>query len=217
MLAVEMADAGVWVDAAFRGQTVPAAALDKLRLIAGDPNLPPFSFTYDSKPSAEILKDCKVERSMRKLTETRTEYTSIYTHPSGLVVRCVGVTYSDFPTVEWTLYFKNSGSSDSPIIENIRSLDVHLTRPRAGGRSDENEYVLHYTRGTMVLDYNISRGYIIDDRAARHDFEPLKKGLCPAKRMDFAPGDGRPSGIWFPLNVRDAAIFVKHICRIILL
>lgn len=191
-------DAEAWVAAAFRGQPAPAAGPDQLRLIAGDPDLPPFSFTYGSRPSAEILKDCKVERSLRKIAETRTEYTSIYTHPSGLLVRCVGVSYSDFPTVEWTLSFKNTGSSDSPIIENIRSLDVHLARPGAGARSDANEYVLHYTRGTMIIDYDINRGYLIDERASRHDFEPLSKALCPGKRMDFAPGDGRPSGIWFP-------------------
>ena len=59
----------------------------------------------------------------------RTEHTLSFTAPgSGLVCRCVAVEYEDFPTVEWTLYFKNTGSNDSPILSNVQALDLHLER-----------------------------------------------------------------------------------------
>jgi alpha-galactosidase len=47
-----------------------------------------------------------------------------------LELRCVAIDYHDFPTIEWTVYFKNTGSNDTPILENIRALDVQLDRGR---------------------------------------------------------------------------------------
>ena len=38
----------------------------------------------------------------------------------------MAVEYHDFPTVEWTLYFKNTGTADTPILEDIQALDVRL-------------------------------------------------------------------------------------------
>ena len=32
----------------------------------------------------------------------------------------MGIAYHDFPAVEWTVYLKNTGSADTPIIENLR-------------------------------------------------------------------------------------------------
>ena len=58
----------------------------------------------------QLLPTWKVERTSKKLDERRTQRTIVYTDPkTGLVVRCVAIEYHDFPTVEWTLYFKNSG------------------------------------------------------------------------------------------------------------
>jgi len=62
---------------------------------------PPFSFTYDGKPSAELLKGWELKRAQRKLDDQRTEHALTYRDPqSGLIVRCVAVEYHDFPTVE---------------------------------------------------------------------------------------------------------------------
>ena len=56
-------------------------------------------------------------------------------------MRCEAVEYDDYPTVEWTLHFKNTGSADTPIIENIQSLDVRWQR------GPEREYLLHHNIG----------------------------------------------------------------------
>ncbi len=99
---------------------------------------PPFSFTYDGKPSAELLKTWELKRASRPLDDQRTEYVLTFGDPkTGLVVRCVGIEYRDFPAVEWTLFFKNRSTSDTPIISDIRAMDCgSATGARqAGGRS----------------------------------------------------------------------------------
>ncbi len=90
---------------------------------------PPFSFTYNGKPSSEFLATWKVDRKSKKLDEHRTAHSVVYSDPAGgLSVRCEAVEYDDYPTVEWTLHFKNNGTADTPIIENIQSLDVRWQR-----------------------------------------------------------------------------------------
>lgn len=103
----------------------------------------PFSFTYNGARSLEFLETWPAERASRKLDQHRTAYTITYSEPSGrLSLRCEGVAYDDFPTVEWTLHFKNTGKSDTPIIENIQALDVHWQRERS------SEYLLHHNVGS---------------------------------------------------------------------
>jgi len=74
---------------------------------------PFFSFVYDGKPAAELLATWELKRSSRQIDPHRTEYTLTYADPeSGLVVRCVGVAWKEYPTVEWTVYFTNEGATD---------------------------------------------------------------------------------------------------------
>ena len=63
---------------------------------------------------------------------------------SGLQLRCVSVEYHDFPTIEWTLYFKNTSNSDTQILENIQPLDTRFER------NGDGEFTLHHSKGTPV-------------------------------------------------------------------
>jgi len=106
--------------------------LDKAR--APYSTQPPFSFKYGGRPSSELLGQWKLERQSQKLDEQREQHILTWTDPqSGLCVRCVGVQYHDYPTVEWTLYFKNTGTADSPIIEDIQAIDTTFS---SGARGD---------------------------------------------------------------------------------
>lgn len=137
-----------------------------------NPNLP-FSFVYGGKRSGELLPTWKVQRQTHKLGSRRTERIISYTDPkTGLVVRCVAVQYSDFPVVEWTLYFKNTGRQDTPIITNIQALDIVLNHGRGG------HFLLHHAKGSQ-------------DRV--DDFEPLMTPLPPKSSLTIAPHGGRPS------------------------
>ena len=94
---------------------------------------PFFSFTYDGKPSAELLGTWKLKRASRPLDSRRTEHTLTYTDPkTGLELRCVGVEFRDFPAVEWTLYFKNTSDRDTPILSDILTLDVQFGQGAGG-------------------------------------------------------------------------------------
>ena len=105
---------------------------------------PPFSFTHDGRSFRELW--WKPTRASRSLDDCRTEHTLTYADDkTGLRVRCVAVEYPDFPAVEWTVYFRNVGTSITPILENIQGLDVTFERENAG------EFVLHGVRGDSCL------------------------------------------------------------------
>jgi alpha-galactosidase len=134
---------------------------------------PFFSFTYGGKPSAELLKTWQLRRAMRELDDKRSERTLLFTDPTtGLTVRCVGVECRDFPTVEWTLHFKNSGTADTPIIAEVQAIDAAFVR------SGDGEFTLHYIKG---------------DTCAIDSFQPLAEPLGPKVTKHFAPAGGRPT------------------------
>jgi alpha-galactosidase len=161
----EMAKARQWAATHFEGaqETKPAA--------------PFFSFVYDGKPSAEFLGTWDLKRASRQLDAGRTERTLTYSDPkTGLVVRCVGVENHKFPTVEWTVYFKNSGSQDTPVLAAIHALDGVLT-PK-----DSGDVLLHHFRG---------------DNYTKDSFEPFRTPITPKFDRRFASVGGRPStGDW---------------------
>ena len=134
---------------------------------------PFFSFTYGGKPSAELLKTWKLERATRTIDDKRSEHTLTYTDPkTGLVVQCVGVEYSDFPTVEWTLHFKNAGTADTPIIADIQAIDASFVR------SPQGEFTLHYIKG---------------DTTTPDSYQPFAETLGPKASKQLAPLGGRPT------------------------
>ena len=137
----------------------------------------PFSFIYDGKPSGELLKDWKCEKVTKKLDENRIEHAITYTDPkTGLEVHCVAIEYQDFPTVEWTIYFKNTGKEDTPILKNIQAIDLKIAR-----RSDK-EFLLHHGPGSTCV---------------ASDYMAVETILAANESCCFAPIGGRPtSGAW---------------------
>jgi alpha-galactosidase len=133
----------------------------------------PFSFTYDGRPSPELLVRWTVHRASRALDAQRTEHTLAWTDPeTGLAVRCVAVEYRDFPTIEWTLYFRNTGATATPVLEGIQALDLHLQRGQDG------EFLLHHAVGSPC---------------SAADYEPLKTVLGPGARQRITAAGGRPT------------------------
>ncbi len=156
---------------------------------------PPFSFTYDGKSVGDVLVSCKFDETTKKLDPNRTQMVQTYKHEAtGLEVRCVIVRYSDYPAVEWTLYFRNSGEKDTPIIENVKSLDTRIERadlspgPSPEERGGHGDYVLHGNRG---------------DVNAPASFQPFQKTLAPGTVEKFAPNEGKAtSGAWPYFNLQ---------------
>jgi alpha-galactosidase len=156
----ELGDARRWAAASLIGNGPSAAE-------------PPFSFTLDGKPSADFLRHWKRSRAARKLDDVRTEHTLTLTQPDGgLVVRCVGIEYADFPAVEWILHFQNNGPAASPILENIQALDGRWQR------SGEGEFLLHHAIGSP---------------ATKSDYGPRETPLPPGASKRIAAAGGRPT------------------------
>jgi alpha-galactosidase len=127
----------------------------------------PFSFVYGGKPSEALLAEWPKKIEEKKLDANRTEHTLRWTDPkSGLEVRCVAVDYSDYSAVEWTVYFRNTGSNDTPIMSTIQGLDSHFQRDATG------EFVLNGIKG---------------DWCTQDSYEPYQVTLGPSASRTFAP------------------------------
>lgn len=137
------------------------------------PTEPPFSFRYGGRPSAELLPQWKTERTSHALDAKRTQHRILYTDPaSGLQVRAEAVTYADFPTIEWTIYLKNTGAAPTPMLEQIQALDTTFQRP------PEGEFIVHHSIGSPN---------------SPTDFRPLETTLGPSARLALSAKGGRPT------------------------
>jgi alpha-galactosidase len=176
-------DQADWADARVMLRNGRELWLGDLPLIEGESRkplgtTPPFAFTYDGKPSELLLPHWKVTRSTRKLDTNRIEHSLVYSDPATLLeVRCVAVEYRDFPTVEWTVHFKNQGQAATPILADVLALKMELQRPGQG------EFLLHHFTGSPC-------------RA--DDFAPLETVLKPTSSKRITAAGGRPSNSDMP-------------------
>ncbi len=133
----------------------------------------PFSFTLAGRKSQELLPRWRARSETRKLDANRSRLTITRTDPaSGLEVRCVAILYSDFPAVEWTVYLKNTGAKDTPIVENLQALDTRFERNGTG------EFLLHHNVGSPN---------------SRSDYGPLETPLGPNVSKRIGAAGGRPT------------------------
>ena len=133
----------------------------------------PFSFVYGDQPSDKLLPEWPRKAETAKLDAARTQHTITWTDPkTGLEVRCIAVDYADYPAMEWTVYFKNTGNANTPILKDIQGLDATFHRGAKG------EFVLHGNKG----DWCVPQSY-----------EPFRHTLEPNTTRRFAPSGGRPT------------------------
>jgi alpha-galactosidase len=147
----------------------------------------PFSFRCGDQTSAEQLPQWGLERRLKKLDDQRTERTLTWTDPrTGLVFRCVAIEYHDFPTVEWTLSFKNGGTTDTPIISDVQALDTRFERKK------DEVYARFAAPGEFVLNHHVG------SPCAPNDYQPLRSALPPKTTKRIATSGGRGSNSDWP-------------------
>jgi alpha-galactosidase len=135
---------------------------------------PPFSFIYDGKISKDLLPGWTFKASAGKMDGNLIRRTQAYADPAtGLEVRLEAIQYKDFPTVEWTVFLKNTGTGVTPILENLKALDIDFRRGLHSG-----EFVLHHNRGAPNTAW---------------DYEPFTTKLGPGIEKRITGGDGRPT------------------------
>ena len=133
----------------------------------------PFSFVYNGRQSGEFIGNWKREVQAEEMDGARQRRTLTLTDPeTGLEVRAAVTTYTDSAGVDWTLTFTNTGTEDTPIIEQVRAVDTVAA-------DDAGECpVLHRLRGSPC------------DEA---DWLPFDDPLPRGERIAFAPALGRSS------------------------
>ena len=156
---VETAAATHWAEARFGGKPGPGL---------------PVTFTYGGKPSGALLGSWKTERTAREPGGDRTERVVTAIDPAtGLEVRCVATLYRDLPAVEWVVHFRNTGQTDTPILEDVQALDVGL-----GTGPEEHAFLLHHAEGS---------------HEKITDFQPRETAIGPGQRLSLATFGGRSS------------------------
>jgi len=155
---------------------------DRLLIDVGQPNAtsdnPVFSFVYGEQTSARLLPAWPETSRSEKLSRDRTQHTLTWNDPkTALQVRCVAVTYADFPVVEWTVYVKNAGRANAPMLANLQGIDTRVERGQGG------EYLLKYHKG---------------DTCAPDLYQPLEQVLTPKYQLRLAPEGGRGTNHAFP-------------------
>lgn len=170
-------DQADWADARVmlnNGETVWADA-DRMPFLTGTP---PFSFVYGGVPSSQLFSTwpCKADT---KTAHGRALHEVQWTDPkSGLKIEATVTTFQRYQAAEWVLRFENTGSQDTPILENVQALDTQL---RTG-----------YSRKPVILRQ------ITGDVCGEQSFLPVNTTLEAGKPVAFAPNGGRPSNNTFP-------------------
>ncbi len=171
-------DQAIWGEATIRLRGGAEIRLQDLPLEASpdqawSPGTPPFSLLYRGRPSSGLFPQWPISTKTRRLDDQRTERVLAYADPAtGLEVRCVAVEYHDFPVTEWTLYFRNTAKTNTPILERIRALDMVLS----GDKS--TRFRLHHNVGSP---------------ANGNDYGPRETVLGAGVTQRLGGGGGRPT------------------------
>ena len=146
--------------------------------------LPPFSFTYDGVSSTQILNTWKQTRKTRTAAEGAIETTYTFTNTANnFQVKCVRTRYGGYNAAEWIVEFTNTGSSNSGVLKDVKSLSAVLPYDESGR-----------------MDIHWDRGGINSTQA----FEPMVSTISGTDSRIFAPSGGRGS-----YNVSSYFNFVK--------
>ena len=180
-------DQAVWADATIELQNGDVVWLGDLPIIEGQQGVSysadlPFSFFYNERNFRELYTTWDCQQEQKTLDDNRVEIIQRYTDPQRQIeVRWQGIIYSDYPTLEWTIYIKNNGSEDTPLIRNVQAFDSGFQRYAAD--SDIGEFILRYNKG---------------DYCTQDNYEPLIKVLGAKESLNFQPAGGRPTNLNFP-------------------
>lgn len=158
-----------WAEQSFVGPKMTSPQTDALLI----PIAPPFSFVCGGEPSSEVLNRGAHE-IVQEQEKDRTQIVAYYSDPkTGLRVTAEVSVFKEYPAVDWVLNFENTGSTDTPIIENVNACDLRLATGDAAKPA-----VLHRLQG---------------DACGPQSFMPYDTELKPGERIDMAPSGGRSS------------------------
>ncbi|MBO4548244.1 MAG: NPCBM/NEW2 domain-containing protein, partial [Abditibacteriota bacterium] len=87
----------------------------------------PFSFTYGGRPSDTLLPGWQFSSKSETVSDTEILRTYSWQEPEGpLAVTAEVKIYKDAPALDWTVYFENTGSGNTPVISDLRAMELEL-------------------------------------------------------------------------------------------
>ena len=132
---------------------------------------PKFSFLLEGHASSSFLSSWPHRESVRRTPDGALHFADQWRDPNtGLQVRCEGVQYPRHDALEWTVYLKNTGQRDTPIISDLLAMDSNLTR------TGTSEFKLHHNVGSP---------------ASASDYGPLETPLGPGADKHISAAGGR--------------------------
>jgi alpha-galactosidase len=150
----------------------------------------PFSFVYGGKKSSDFLNRWKSQAKDERIDSSKRRRTLILSDPeTGLEVRAIATIYTDTAGVDWTLHFTNKGSKDTPVLEQVKAVDVTINP----GDSDNPPLLQRIHGGGGAVD----------------DWMPFNETLNAGSKTEFAPTAGRSSfgnTPWFNLQWKDGGV-----------
>ncbi len=142
---------------------------------------PAFRFTLADDDSAQLLAAWHRYEQALPLDEPQTGSRIEWRSPAGIVVSCEVVEYRDYPVVDWTVFIRNEGDSDTEIVSDLRALDAEFAL-------DDGETVLHHHTGSPC-------------RA--DDYRPHTTPLAPNEPLRISTSGGRSSNSDLPYFALD--------------
>jgi alpha-galactosidase len=168
-------DQANWCNPRIELQDGSTVRLDEIAEQGGPIDGIPFSFVYGGKSSRDFLSQWKRIAIEEQINTTMLRRTLIFTDPNtNLVVKAVANIYIDTPGVDWTIYFTNNGTKDTPFIEKVQAVDVTLAPPPPLGHG----ITLHRLRGSAVPPM---------------PFQPFDQAITSGGQVEFGADGGKPA------------------------
>lgn len=131
----------------------------------------PFSLRLDGKPFDEVRRGWKASRTETRPDSERRRITFTWTSPEGgLQVSNSATLYTRYPVCEWVVEVRNTGSTLSSEISDLRGAETAL--PIAG------PLLLHHFTGSPM---------------GPSDYQPFEEPLTAGTRRAFGSRAGRPT------------------------
>jgi alpha-galactosidase len=152
-----------------------------------NPKKLPYSFAYGADRIDGERPGWRFELARRNLDGGRTEHVTTLAHEeTGLRARCVAVEYEAFPVVEWTVWFENTGATNTPPLSCVRAVDAALIEQPAAESTES------WWKRPVRLDY------FTGDYGFPDSYEPKTHYFFDEAPFVVSPGNGHPLDKAFP-------------------
>ncbi len=132
-----------------------------------------FSFLYDGNLSSDLIESWQLNQFAEQLDKFRKRHSLVlFDSETGLELQCLLTEYTDYPALEWVVFFENKGDDVTPIISDAQVADLTFSA------KDTGNFILHHAEGS---------------HARITDFQQQSEVLVPGEEKRFVPYGGRSS------------------------